>query len=471
MIRTNAVKRVLIFVLAVVMALPFFALIGCSSEPEDNGKHTHVWGEYVTVKDATCVENGLKERVCSVCGEKESVVTDKSGHSFGEWIAEIPATCTEDGVRGHKDCSVCHKHFDAEGNEIENLTIEKGHSFGEWVKEIPATYENDGVKGHYVCSLCGKYFDKDFNEISDLKIDKLVDEFDEDEGEFPNVEIINSKAYIKLGYYPQTVLTDSETIEKLDALIKGGLVANSFGYYELDGNYYLKKTAAPYIGGDSYNKFTDGSVIENGKDYYFIVEPVLWRVLKTESNKYTLMSEKALDARMFDPLQFAEEENGVTHNPNDYSLSYIRSWLNGDFYAQTFKTFEKDFVVLSSVDNGENTLYHPANTDYYTYYVYDDTSDKIFLPSYADMYNEEFGFDTDADRMALATDYLRASGTYMVPMVPEGTQIGYAKYWLRSAGGSNEQNVSIINCYGQISENQGRLYNCSVRPMMIIENG
>ena len=53
--------------------------------------------------------------------------------------------------------------------------------------------------------------------------------------------------------------------------------------------------------------------------------------------------------------------------------------------------------------------------------------------------------------------------------VPEGTQIGYAKYWLRSAGGSNEQNVSIINCYGQISENQGRIYNCSVRPMMVIE--
>lgn len=29
------------------------------------------------------------------------------------------------GVQGHKDCLVCHKHFDQEGNEIQDLSIPK----------------------------------------------------------------------------------------------------------------------------------------------------------------------------------------------------------------------------------------------------------------------------------------------------------------------------------------------------------
>ena len=34
--------------------------------------HTHAFGEWVTVKDATCNEEGEQERVCA-CGEKETM--------------------------------------------------------------------------------------------------------------------------------------------------------------------------------------------------------------------------------------------------------------------------------------------------------------------------------------------------------------------------------------------------------------
>ena len=132
MIRKNSIKQILLCILIAVTAFSLFAFAGCGDKPEEESKHIHSWGEYTTVKDATCIENGVKERVCSGCGEKETVTTDKTDHNFGGWIAEVPATCTEDGVKGHKDCSVCHKHFDADGNEIEDLTIEKGHNFGAW---------------------------------------------------------------------------------------------------------------------------------------------------------------------------------------------------------------------------------------------------------------------------------------------------------------------------------------------------
>lgn len=46
-------------------------------------------------------------------------------HKFGEWIDEIPATTENFGTKGHKDCTVCKKHFDKDGNEITDLRIAK----------------------------------------------------------------------------------------------------------------------------------------------------------------------------------------------------------------------------------------------------------------------------------------------------------------------------------------------------------
>ena len=40
-------------------------------------------------------------------------------------IPEVPATTTEFGVKEHKDCTVCGRHFDKDGNEITELRIAK----------------------------------------------------------------------------------------------------------------------------------------------------------------------------------------------------------------------------------------------------------------------------------------------------------------------------------------------------------
>ena len=55
---------------------------------------------------------------------------DPTAHKFGEMQAEVPATCTTAGTKAHKDCEYCKKHFDAEGKEITDLTIDAlGHSY------------------------------------------------------------------------------------------------------------------------------------------------------------------------------------------------------------------------------------------------------------------------------------------------------------------------------------------------------
>lgn len=120
----------------------------------------------------TCTTDGYDIVKCSSCGDRYTVnYVAATGHKFGEWISEIPATCTEDGVKGHYECSVCHKYFDNDKNEITDTSIPAaGHSFGEWILRIPETCTENGVREHYECSVCHKYFDKDKNEITDLVI-------------------------------------------------------------------------------------------------------------------------------------------------------------------------------------------------------------------------------------------------------------------------------------------------------------
>ena len=57
--------------------------------------------------------------------QTKDIVLDYGPHYFGEWIPAQKPTEEQGGVQGHKDCLLCHKHFDQEGNEIQDLSIPK----------------------------------------------------------------------------------------------------------------------------------------------------------------------------------------------------------------------------------------------------------------------------------------------------------------------------------------------------------
>ena len=67
---------------------------------------------------ATCTTKA----VCEVC---RTTYGDTAPHTYGELIPEVPATTEDFGVKEHKDCKVCGKHFDKDGNEITELKIAK----------------------------------------------------------------------------------------------------------------------------------------------------------------------------------------------------------------------------------------------------------------------------------------------------------------------------------------------------------
>ncbi|MDY3845924.1 MAG: InlB B-repeat-containing protein [Eubacteriales bacterium] len=159
-----------------------------------------VWGishdlTKVDKVEPDCTNDGKEEYWSCACGkyfEDASAtveITDISTwgilpvqHTFTEWIAEVSSTCASEGVKAHKDCGICHKHFDADGNAIADLTISvdsTAHRFGEWIEELPATEDTEGVKGHKDCEICHKHFDVDGNEITNLTITKLTSGGDE----------------------------------------------------------------------------------------------------------------------------------------------------------------------------------------------------------------------------------------------------------------------------------------------------
>ena len=107
----------------------------CKAERVCKHDSTHIENETVTatgtvIKAATCKEKGKMkytatfENTAFTKQEKE-VDIDFAEHDFDTLIPEVPATTTEFGVKEHKDCKVCGKHFDKDGNEITELRIAK----------------------------------------------------------------------------------------------------------------------------------------------------------------------------------------------------------------------------------------------------------------------------------------------------------------------------------------------------------
>lgn len=101
---------------------------GTTEKPEnaDPSTHTHDFGEWETIKAATCAVEGSKERYCS-CGEKQTSAITKTEHRFGEWVTVKNATLTETGLK-EQSCSCGEKRTEV----IEKLTITKKVTSSEW---------------------------------------------------------------------------------------------------------------------------------------------------------------------------------------------------------------------------------------------------------------------------------------------------------------------------------------------------
>ena len=109
-------------------------------------KSDHTFGEWETTKDSTEEQLGIKERVCSVCGFKETDEIPLKPHSV-EKVAAKEATHTDDGNIEYYICVGCGKLFeDKEATkeiQIADTVIPAiGHTYGEYVMDESGHWKN-----------------------------------------------------------------------------------------------------------------------------------------------------------------------------------------------------------------------------------------------------------------------------------------------------------------------------------------
>lgn len=115
--------------------------------PTEVAKKEHT---YVTIegREATCTQTGLSEgKSCSVCKKvlKVQEIILATGHRYGEWKVTESASCGKDGIR-ERICSNCNQ------KEIQPI-IAIGHTWDDGVITKPATEKTDGIKT-YTCTSC-----------------------------------------------------------------------------------------------------------------------------------------------------------------------------------------------------------------------------------------------------------------------------------------------------------------------------
>lgn len=286
------------------------------------------------------------------------------------------------------------------------------------------------------CDECGERF-RDGKDVSDPasckhrdanddgKCDKCGENFEDgDDVEDPAVPVpqpsistyqrcdANGNAdaygdYVLFGEYPQSV--KESDVEITDSQDERGYYLGSDGYY------YAKVIATP--ASTNYTFYTGENVVQ-GTEYYFKVEPVRWRILSFYDGEALLLCDSIITNASY-------SSNGS----NNYMNSGIRAWLNETFYETAFTSLQQSLIAYSTVDNSVSTTGFPTNT-----YACADTTDKIFLLSYADVGNTAYGFSAsfsaeDSSRYMRVSDFARANGAYMQK---NGYYYGFGCWWLRS---------------------------------------
>ncbi len=243
---------------------------------------------------------------------------------------------------------------------------------------------------------------------------------------------------IEFGSYPQSKITDSDLIAKIEAVGKS-ISWVDYNYYigtgtsddgnmkPVDGMMLYKDI--PYNGSkyravkiNQYRPYRTGNTssetyqydngYNKGNIYYFKYEPLSWRIL--DPSEGYVMCNQIIDSQAYQNFIYYNgseyyNSEACENYASDWVTSSLRQWLNNSFYNTAFTAEEKEQIGTSHLENKSiiSSAYNSA-----------DTYDKIFLISYYDAANSAYGFDSssdanDAARQLKGTDYAKCQGLYV----------------------------------------------------------
>lgn len=264
---------------------------------------------------------------------------------------------------------------------------------------------------------------------------KFLTKIEEEKEERLGIKPVFSKngETVTYGLYPQKNVNDSDLLASLNALDDSAKGSN--GWYLYENAYYAKLSFAK----NNYYEFDNGTTIEWGATYWFKCEPITWNVLENNDGEYYLLSSVLLDDYYYYTSKSTRTINGKTIYPNNYEYSSIREWLNGDFYDTAF-ALGGEHIQRTMVDNGASTTDTSSNP-----YVCNNTEDNVFLPSYKDYTNSDFGLNSSSKRECKTTDWARARVARM-----RGGSDTNGFYWTRSPTSFSETGARNIDWNGEL---------------------
>ncbi len=167
----------------------------------------------------------------------------------------------------------------------------------------------------------------------------------------------------------------------------------------VNGN--IDEELSDYSVGDGFIEFGSYFFDEGSKR-----DPIKWKIISLENGKVLLISEMGLDAKKYH------------HSPGnfDWKSSYLREWLNGDFYNTAFTAAEKKMIVSANLNNYKNVFYRTENGA--------GTTDNVFLLSIEEAQRL---FGSDEERVAVPTELAKKNGAFV-------GENGGTWWWLRSSG-------------------------------------
>lgn len=214
--------------------------------------------------------------------------------------------------------------------------------------------------------------------------------------------------YLLFGTYLQSAVSDSKIKKALLAQagpVPSGGEPYAWSYDESRSYYYVDLSYENLNYRGVYND-------NNSSMVWFKYEPIKWRIMSEEEGTAFIVAEDILDARRFDD------------SSNNYAESEIRAYLNDVFYNRAFAAAQQALIQVTAVDNSAASTASSPNP-----YACENTNDKIFLLSYSEARNAEFGFTNNASRQKKTTEYAKVQGAYT-------NDYSNGNWWFRSPGNS-----------------------------------
>ncbi|MGN0395871.1 MAG: DUF6273 domain-containing protein [Coprococcus sp.] len=273
-------------------------------------------------------------------------------------------------------------------------------------------------------------------------------------GSYPQAEVITTA--MSKNYTP----VKSQYLETGDLIIDDNVYQaltkatnwDANGDIELNGEKYrrikVRDTNYPCIDND-YKTMAHYNWAGNNNYHYFKYQPIKWRVLSTDGKEALLLSDRGLDDQLYN-----EVSDDVT-----WETCTIRSWLNGygsaknkqginyttkNFINCAFNSQEKNAIITKTLVNNNNPACTASGGN--------STADKVFLLSYDDTVNSNYGFNeigstSDKARCMKQSMYGRAMGIWWEPD-KNGSDLDYKNccwWWIRSPGELNNVAASVAD--------------------------